>query len=492
MFRNVAEHAEEDRDVIIDHPNRDKVSSKATRAIVVLLLLVSAGLTAVITFGGWSKLAGMKPISIAYIVVYLVMAFYVLRWNRGVLPLAAALAIILGIFAAIAGPQWFERDKSGFTNPALDADLLGLLTCWSCRSRCSSSRSRCAASSRPGTSRWNAHGRTRATPTRRASPRPPSRRQPVTTLRRSARSGGDSCRSRPVPRSRMWHARRWRNWLTRCTQKSQCPQGHVGSSPTRRMKLCRMRSDALSWTRSEELVVSGLNDCEVARRTGVPRTTDSRLAQSRFLPLQVREARSPDDHRHDFDRLPPSYAYLLGLYLGDGNITRQPARRVPPPDHARSRLSDDHRRTAGEAMAEVMPSSRASVQLRRDGACVEVYSFSKHWPCLFPQHGPGRKHERRIALTDWQRAPLRPAPSSCFAGSSTRTAAGRSTASGAPARHTPIRATPSPTTPPTSAGSSATYLDALDIAWRPMGWRNISIARRDAVAKLDAFIGPKA
>ena len=70
----------------------------------------------------------MKAIAIAYIVVYLVMAFYVLRWNRGVLPLAAALAIILGIFAAIAGPQWFERDKSGFTNPALDADLLGLLT----------------------------------------------------------------------------------------------------------------------------------------------------------------------------------------------------------------------------------------------------------------------------------------------------------------------------------------------------------------------------
>ena len=128
MFRHVAEHAEEERDVIIDHPNRDKVSSKATRAIVVLLLLVSAGLTAVITFGGWSKLAGMKPVSIAYIVVYLIMAFYVLRWNRGVLPIAAALAIILGIFAAIAGPQWFDRDKSGFTNPALDADLLGLLT----------------------------------------------------------------------------------------------------------------------------------------------------------------------------------------------------------------------------------------------------------------------------------------------------------------------------------------------------------------------------
>ena len=128
MFRHVADETAEDRDVVIDHPNRDKASSKATKAVVILLLLVSAGLTAVITFGGWSKLAGMKPISIGYIIVYLVMAFYVARWNRGVLPIAAALAIILGIFAAIAGPEWFNRDKSGFTNPALDADFLGLLT----------------------------------------------------------------------------------------------------------------------------------------------------------------------------------------------------------------------------------------------------------------------------------------------------------------------------------------------------------------------------
>ena len=32
----------------------------------------------------------------------------------------------------------------------------------------------------------------------------------------------------------------------------------------------------------------------------------------------------------------------------------------------------------------------------------EVYSFSKHWPCLFPQHEPGRKHERKIELMPWQ------------------------------------------------------------------------------------------
>ncbi len=109
-------------------PNRDKAASKATKAIVMLLLLVSAGLILIVSIGGWSKLAGMQPVNIAYILIYLIMAYYVARWNRGVLPMAAALAILLGIFAAIAGPEWFDRDKTGFTNPAMPAGVLGLLT----------------------------------------------------------------------------------------------------------------------------------------------------------------------------------------------------------------------------------------------------------------------------------------------------------------------------------------------------------------------------
>jgi hypothetical protein len=114
--------------VTIEHPNRDKASSKATRATVILLLLVSAALVLIVTIGGWSALEGAKAVQIGYVAVYLVIAFYVARWNRGVLPLAAALAIILLIFAAVAGPAWFDRDKAGFTDPALSSDVLGLVT----------------------------------------------------------------------------------------------------------------------------------------------------------------------------------------------------------------------------------------------------------------------------------------------------------------------------------------------------------------------------
>jgi len=114
--------------VRIEHPNRKKASSKITRLIVVVLLLASAVLLAIITWGGWATLEGAKPLQIAYIVFYLVMAFFVLRWSRGVLPLTSAMAIIMLIFAAVSTPQWFDRDKAGFTDPNLDASLLGLLT----------------------------------------------------------------------------------------------------------------------------------------------------------------------------------------------------------------------------------------------------------------------------------------------------------------------------------------------------------------------------
>ncbi|MCA1708849.1 MAG: hypothetical protein LC808_38465 [Actinobacteria bacterium] len=117
-----------ERDVVLHHPNREHAGNKLTKYVIFMLLLVSVALVAVVTVGGWSKLEGAKPVQIGYMLVYLVMAFYVLRWNRGVLPLAAALAIILAIFAGISGPEWLARDKEGFTAPELDESVLALFT----------------------------------------------------------------------------------------------------------------------------------------------------------------------------------------------------------------------------------------------------------------------------------------------------------------------------------------------------------------------------
>jgi presenilin-like A22 family membrane protease len=114
--------------VRVTHPNRDKPVVQATRATVVLLLLASAALVLIVTVGGWSVLEAAKPVEIAYVLVYLTLAFFALRWNRGVLPVAAVLAVLLLIFALVAGPGWFARDKHGFAQPTLGAGLLGVLT----------------------------------------------------------------------------------------------------------------------------------------------------------------------------------------------------------------------------------------------------------------------------------------------------------------------------------------------------------------------------
>ena len=114
--------------VIVTHPNRDKPVVQATRATVVLLLLATAALILIVTIGGWSLLEGARPFQVLFILIYLLMAFYAARWRQGVLPIGSAIAVMLGVFALVAGPGWFERNKAGFAHPTLNAGLLGVLT----------------------------------------------------------------------------------------------------------------------------------------------------------------------------------------------------------------------------------------------------------------------------------------------------------------------------------------------------------------------------
>ena len=111
-------------------PNREKAGSKTTKALVAFVLIASAVLLAIVTLGGWERLQSpsIGRATIAWAGLYVLFALLVLRWNRGILPVAAALAIIMIIFAAVAAPGWFARAKDGLNSPALPEDLLGLLT----------------------------------------------------------------------------------------------------------------------------------------------------------------------------------------------------------------------------------------------------------------------------------------------------------------------------------------------------------------------------
>ena len=143
------------------HPNREKAESKTTKAIVAFVLIASAVLLVIITLGGWERLQSTTVglMTIGWALLYVLFAFLVMRWNRGVLPVAAALAVIMIIFAAVAAGGWFARDKPGLDSPALPEDLLGLLTLIVIPVQLLLLSSRWSASTRRGTSRRSADRR---------------------------------------------------------------------------------------------------------------------------------------------------------------------------------------------------------------------------------------------------------------------------------------------------------------------------------------------
>ena len=121
------------------HPNRDRAICKATRILVVVVLLVSVALMLAVTVGGWSKLEGMIPVNFIWCAIYLVMAVFIARWARGLLPIAGVLGLLLLAIALIAtvgfgGTSWFDRSSASYGaahalggGPGLSSDTIGTL-----------------------------------------------------------------------------------------------------------------------------------------------------------------------------------------------------------------------------------------------------------------------------------------------------------------------------------------------------------------------------
>jgi hypothetical protein len=243
------------------------------------------------------------------------------------------------------------------------------------------------------------------------------------------------------------------------------------------------------------LKAEGRTDREVSRLTGIPVTT-MRLWRRRGPPAQAARllagvplcptCGSPE---HDFSRLAAaSYTYLLGVYLGDGCLSAHGGSwslRITL-DKAYPGIIAECRQT----IAAVRGRAPSATPSRRDGSVV-VASTWKEWSCLFPQHGAGKKHERSIQLADWQRGLVARAPGSLLRGL-IHTDGWRGT------------------NRVVSKGKTYEYpryqfsnrsddirriftdaCDALGVEWRAWTRYHVSVAKGSAVAKLDAFVGPK-
>lgn len=151
------------------------------------------------------------------------------------------------------------------------------------------------------------------------------------------------------------------------------------------------------------LLRGGAKNTEVAQRLDVPLGTISYWKHKdrvkRNEPVSTRPSLlCPICDQRELDL--SAYSYVLGLYLGDGHISHYAKHKVPSLmitlDDAWPGIQDE----AEAALQAVFPHN-ATCRVRSVGAH-NIKVYFKHLPCLFPQHGPGRKHERPIALEPWQ------------------------------------------------------------------------------------------
>jgi hypothetical protein len=238
--------------------------------------------------------------------------------------------------------------------------------------------------------------------------------------------------------------------------------------------------------RVEQLAADGHNALQISRLTGIPRST--------IRPWLGMGDRRPNPPWISCPRCNPeaelddaAYVYLLGLYLGDGCISKQPK------DVWRLRIFQtakyvDHIEECAVAMHAVLPNN---VLVQQRQGCVEIGSSSKHWPCLFPQVGRGRKHERPIVLAPWQQWHVERYPRLLLRGlvqsdgSRHQNVIRRGSRSYSYARYQF-----------TNASTDILRLftdtcDLLGVRWTRNDHRNVSVSRRADVAFLDTFIGQK-
>ena len=189
---------------------------------------------------------------------------------------------------------------------------------------------------------------------------------------------------------------------------------------------------------------------------------------------------------------PWSYALLLGLYLGDGCIS-SPGRTY----QLRIVLDEKYPGIIEDCVAAMyLTLLPARVHLRRRQGCRVVEGASQRWLDAIPQHGPGRKHERRICLESWQQRIVdrhtEPFIHGLLMSDGCRTQNRFTTTlpSGRVATYQYPRYFFSNLSPDIRAMFCAAC-DRLGVRWTQSNERNISVARRDSVAILDAFVGPK-
>jgi hypothetical protein len=232
-----------------------------------------------------------------------------------------------------------------------------------------------------------------------------------------------------------------------------------------------------------------MSDYEVARQLGLPRSTIENWRKNgpptgRPRGRAARQVELPTDHT--------AYAYLLGMYLGDGWLSHYESTSAL--SFALDAQYPEVIEECARAMETCSPATVRRLPERRGS--VRLYTYARNWQELFPQHGPGRKHLRKIELVDWQqeithcytrefiRGLIHSDGSRCINRFSVKLPSGR------------IGRYAYPRYFFTNYSEDirrifCEHCELLGISWSQSNPRNISVSHRDSVAILDSFVGPK-
>jgi hypothetical protein len=191
---------------------------------------------------------------------------------------------------------------------------------------------------------------------------------------------------------------------------------------------------------------------------------------------------------------PCAYSYLLGVYLGDGCVSR-PWGKVQLQiylDAGYPNIVDE----VEAAMAKVIPGRRVHRYARPGTRSLALQASSPRWLLAFPQHGPGRKHERTIKLADWQEEITQQHPRELIRGlihSDGCRSINRFSVElpiGGRTRYEYVRYFFSNLSADIR-GIFTEHCDLLGVRWTRSNPRNISISHGPSVALLESFVGPK-
>lgn len=222
----------------------------------------------------------------------------------------------------------------------------------------------------------------------------------------------------------------------------------------------------------------GLGAPRIARLSGIPRGTVGRWLAS---PARAPISACPRCDGRALEEA--AYSYLLGVYLGDGHIVSVPKGVFRLSIFLDLRYPGIIRETE-EAIVTV---KKPPVGRRDKDGCAELWSYWKHWPCLFPQHGPGLKHRRPIVLAPWQEEIVQRHPEPLLRGLiHSDGCRGENRVSG---RSYPRYLFTNRSTDILRIFASA--CDRIDVRWTQSKSDTVSVARAGDTARLDRFIGPK-